>query len=185
MDVKTLCLSVLSQGDATGYEIKKTIEESAFSHFVEASYGSIYPALGKLTEDGLISVRTEPLEGRPDKKIYSLTPAGLDAFRTMLAETPAEDKFRSNFLFQMLFAHYLTPEQITEKLERQIARCRERRDYILEKDPAGISPGEAFARGFGLALANAAIDYLDSQRGSFAKSNQRPASARDYVDAAQ
>ena len=40
MDVKTLCLGVLSaQGEATGYEIRKVLkEEGAFSHFVDAGY---------------------------------------------------------------------------------------------------------------------------------------------------
>ena len=43
MNVRTLCLGVLSAGEASGYEIKKEIEEGLFSHFIEASYGSIYP----------------------------------------------------------------------------------------------------------------------------------------------
>ena len=41
MNVKTLCLGFLSTREATGYEIKKEFEEGFFSHFIEASYGSI------------------------------------------------------------------------------------------------------------------------------------------------
>ena len=55
MDVRTLCLGILSLGDATGYEIKKLVAEGSFSFFSEASYGSIYPALTKLTDEGLVS----------------------------------------------------------------------------------------------------------------------------------
>ena len=40
MNVRTLCLGVLSLGEATGYEIKKLLE-SRFSHFYDASFGSI------------------------------------------------------------------------------------------------------------------------------------------------
>ncbi len=53
MDVKTLCLAVLFQGEATGYEIKKAFEEGPFAHFQRASFGSIYPALSKLLVEEL------------------------------------------------------------------------------------------------------------------------------------
>ena len=42
MDVRTLCLGVLSMGSASGYEIKKRLE-NGFGHFYDASFGSIYP----------------------------------------------------------------------------------------------------------------------------------------------
>jgi len=50
MDVKTLCLGVLSLGDASGYEIRKMFEEGPFAHFHHASFGSIYPALSPLLD---------------------------------------------------------------------------------------------------------------------------------------
>ena len=50
MDVKTLCIGILSLGDASGYEIKKQLEER-FSFFYDASFGSIYPALNKLQKE--------------------------------------------------------------------------------------------------------------------------------------
>ena len=65
MDVRTICLAILTRGDATGYEIKKLFEDGGYRHFVEASFGSIYPALNRLTEEGLVSVRAEAQEKRP------------------------------------------------------------------------------------------------------------------------
>ena len=44
MDVKTVCLGMLTDGPASGYDLKKQFE-STFSHFFAAGYGSIYPAL--------------------------------------------------------------------------------------------------------------------------------------------
>jgi hypothetical protein len=41
MDVKTLCLCVLTEGDKSGYEIKRCFEE-AFSHFFSTGFGSAY-----------------------------------------------------------------------------------------------------------------------------------------------
>ena len=45
MDVRTICLGLLTRGEATGYEIKKQFEGEGFGHFAEASFGSIYPAV--------------------------------------------------------------------------------------------------------------------------------------------
>ena len=59
------------RGEATGYEIKKLFDEGGYQHFIEASFGSIYPALNRLTEEGLVSVRAEVQEKRPDRKVYS------------------------------------------------------------------------------------------------------------------
>ena len=76
MDVRTICLAILTRGDATGYEIKKLFEEGGYRHFVEASFGSIYPALTALAGDGLVTCTAVPQDGRPDKKVYHLTSRG-------------------------------------------------------------------------------------------------------------
>ena len=107
MDTKSLCLAVLSYGDRSGYEIKKTFEDGPFSHIQEIGFSSIYPALARLLEDGLVSVTAHAQEGRPDKKVYSLTPKGRMALLDAL-DAPAEpDRIRSDFTFRMLFAHLL------------------------------------------------------------------------------
>src|SRR3546814_11137191 len=68
MDAKTLCLGVLSRGAASGYEIKKAFEEGPFSHFHQASFGSIYPALNALSADGPVAVRAQAQQKRPQRK---------------------------------------------------------------------------------------------------------------------
>jgi hypothetical protein len=58
MNVRTLCLSILYEGEATGYDIRRLCMEGEFAYFVEASFGSIYPALAKLEDEGLVTSRT-------------------------------------------------------------------------------------------------------------------------------
>src|SRR5262249_55228527 len=78
MDARVLCLGALHFGDASGYEIKKLFEEGDFSFFYETSFGSIYPALSRLVEDGLALVSEQAQDKRPDKKVYSITEKGRD-----------------------------------------------------------------------------------------------------------
>ena len=93
MDVKTLCLGVLTFGDMTGYDIKKHFEE-AFSHFFSAGYGSIYPALGELMRAGQVECRDVVQEHRPAKKVYRITPQGRDTLVAALGVTPPRHKVR-------------------------------------------------------------------------------------------
>ena len=86
MNVRTLCLVILAFDEASGYEIKKAVEDGMFSHFIEASYGSIYPALTQMLADGLVSVREQVQEGKPLKKAYTITEAGLKALKNSLQE---------------------------------------------------------------------------------------------------
>jgi len=96
MDTKIFCLGILSFGDATGYEIKKQLE-GPFRHFYDASFGSIYPALGKLTDAALVERTELAQDKRPDKKVYSITPAGKMALMDELAKPISGDKVKSDF----------------------------------------------------------------------------------------
>lgn len=164
MDIRTLCLGILSLGDTTGYDIKKMVAEGAFSFFSEASYGSIYPALTKLTEEGLVSCRTEAQENRPDKKVYSLTHAGRAALEQSLGQAPKPDRNRSEFLAALLFAEAVAPERITSLIEdridhhgTQIAAL----DRLLAQED---SRAARFVLQYGIAMQQAAKKFLEDHK---------------------
>lgn len=113
MNVRTLCLSILHEGEATGYEIRRLCLEGECSYFVEASFGSIYPALAKLEDEGLVTSRTEQQSGKPSKKVYAITDAGRAAFAEELMGPLGDDVFRSPFLLFARFAHIL-PRELVE-----------------------------------------------------------------------
>ena len=75
MDVKTVCLGMLTEGPASGYDLKKEFE-STFSHFFSAGYGSIYPALSWLADQDYVRCEEVPQDGKPDRKVYEITEAG-------------------------------------------------------------------------------------------------------------
>ena len=132
MDIRTLCLGVLTMGDASGYEIKKTFEERLGLMF-HASYGSIYPALNKLTEEGLVSCRAFAQEKRPDKKIYSITSSGRYTFLDEIMKKPAADRFRSEFLVTLMFAHQFLCGYGRAVYQAEIDYLQENR-HLLEAD---------------------------------------------------
>ncbi len=166
MNVKTLCLGFLSTKEATGYEIKKEFEEGFFSHFIEASYGSIYPALNHLAADGLVTVREEEQSGKPDKKVYHITQSGHAALSTWLSVIPARDKYKSEFLFEMFLQHYLSPQHIVVAVEKQLNDLRTDLENIRHckgegLDPAALAGGPGFVLGYGEAVLTASVSYLE------------------------
>ena len=132
MNVKTLCLSVLYEGDATGYEIRRLCAEGECAYFVEASYGSIYPALARLEAEGLVTSRTEQQDGKPARKVYSISQAGREAFAEQLSEPLSEDVFRSPFLLFARFVHLLPRELVAQRVEEFLQRAVEKRKMLDE-----------------------------------------------------
>ena len=163
MNVRTLCLSVLHDGDATGYEIRRFCVEGEGSYFIEASFGSIYPALAKLEDEGLVISRVEPQDGKPAKKVYSITPAGRTAFVQALNEPLGEDIFRSPFLLFARFAHLLPPELVEERLKEFHARIVAKRSRIegLLSDPC-CNASDTWVANYGRAIMEVAERYLHS-----------------------
>jgi len=165
MNVRTLCLGILSTGEASGYEIKKEIEEGLFSHFIDASYGSIYPALTQLAGEGLVTVRAEEQSGKPDKKVYAITDKGRDGLARSISVVPCRDKYKSEFLFQMLLQQYITPAVMRAAIDKQIAD--------LESDLARISEckcaehphaGARFVADYGEAVLSAGLRVLKEKK---------------------
>ena len=165
MNVKTLCLGVLSLGDASGYAIKKVFED-AFSHFYVAGYGSIYPALAELVGEGLITCTDVEQEKRPVKKVYHLTPAGEASFRQALAETHPAHRIRSDFLVQMLFARMLGAERLAAVLAQREADIEAELAHIsaYSQRQECLDAGALFTKGFAEAVLGAGLDYIRSHR---------------------
>ncbi len=168
MDVKTLCLGILTLGEASGYEIKQVFED-AFSHFYIAGFGSIYPALAELTRAGYVTVSNIEQEKRPAKKVYRLTDSGRKTFDAALADTYPQHRIRSDFLVLMVFAHRLSPEQLGQMFDTRLADIERQIGEIeacisAEDCECDMPPGVAFTAGYGTAVLKAGRDYIRQHR---------------------
>jgi len=164
MDVKTLCLGVLTLGDASGYEIRKQFEEGPFAHFYEASFGSIYPALGRLLDEKLVDVTEHAQEGKPDKKVYRLTPAGRKVFTDALGTMPAPDKIRSEFLVHLFFAEFMEADHLEAVYDRYLMHFKDMVRHMEGLDPTGIPAGRMFVRGMGHTFYKSMAEYMETHR---------------------
>jgi DNA-binding PadR family transcriptional regulator len=80
-------LSLIAEQPRHGYEIEQVIEERGMRDWTEVGFSSIYYLLKKLEKDSLVEGQTEQTAGRgPARKVYDITPAGMEALRTALIE---------------------------------------------------------------------------------------------------
>ena len=165
MNVKTLCLGMLSIRDACGYDLKKLFE-SSFKHFFPAGYGSIYPALADLADQGLVEFEEIPQVGKPNRKVYKITEDGEAAFREALNRSDPQHKVKSEFLAFMYFSDRIENDRLASILDHRIEELRDSIKIIQQsKKQEGIdTPGSLFVAGFGAFIAEAAAKYIESNR---------------------
>lgn len=94
-------LGFLSDGEATGYEIKKRID-TVLQFFWSASYGSIYPTLSELVRRGY-AVSREITDGGRSKILYTITDEGRAVLSRWLMQPAERDELRSETLLKLFF----------------------------------------------------------------------------------
>lgn len=160
-----LCLAALMGREASGYDVKKDLERGSAFGLIDASFGSIYPALTRLADEGFIEARAE---GGRDKKIYAITPSGRQLLLRTLSGPLPDEKFRSPFLFAMLFVDEMPRERVRSLIDRQLEIWQGKIDAVAEIERKEGGPpraaGQRFVREFGRATLTAGIDFLRRHR---------------------
>jgi PadR family transcriptional regulator AphA len=165
MNVRTICLAILYDGEATGYEIRKLSVEGEYSYFIDASYGSIYPALAKLEAEKLVTSRVELQDGKPAKKIYEITAAGRTAFISSLFEKLGDDEFRSEFLLFVRFASELPASLVEARLNERVEQIDAALAEFDRLNENHSHPGDTWVIEYGRSCMVAARDYIQAHRG--------------------
>ncbi|MFN4337972.1 PadR family transcriptional regulator [Parvibaculum sp.] len=160
MNTKELLLSVLMSGPATGYDIKKTMENEV-STLLDVSLSNLYPALNELATEGLVTFKKVEQDNRPNKKVYELTDAGRTAALRALMSGGAKHRLRSEFIFILSFAPFLPRSRVSELLDQRLAETNEvLRDLDRREAEEALQEGQRFCIGFGRAMMEAQRDYI-------------------------
>lgn len=123
-------LGLLNQKSMTGYELTKEFETTLFE-FWHAKHSQIYPELKHLYQEGMVEFEIEVTGTALEKKLYTITPQGQQAFLDWLGQwhkmgpTP-KDEFR----LQLFFTHFVSPQRRLELLEDQLEQHRQRLAHL-------------------------------------------------------
>lgn len=115
MSLRFGILGFLSKWEASGYDLKKEFDD-IMSVFWHSHLSQIYPELNKLEKDEFIKSRLVEQEGKPDKKMYSITEKGKGELINWLLTPPEIPKMKDAFLMQTLFMDNIPADEVLLKL---------------------------------------------------------------------
>ncbi|MCG3729582.1 PadR family transcriptional regulator [Vibrio cincinnatiensis] len=131
MSLPHVILTVLSTRDATGYDITKEFSAS-IGYFWKASHQQVYRELNKMGQQGLVTCVLEPQEGKPDRKVYSITEAGRAALGEWFDQPTAHPTVRDEFSAKLMACSvqsatpYLTQlRELVEESRKLVAHYQE------------------------------------------------------------
>ncbi|MFN8114195.1 MAG: PadR family transcriptional regulator [Solirubrobacterales bacterium] len=149
MALRHAVMAALASGESTGYELSKRFDHSV-ANFWPASRQQIYRELDRLEADGLATARRVRQAKRPDKRVFSLTPAGHEAIDEFVRAESAPTMVRDDLLVKVAALDGDNREDVAAAVRARLAHHREKLDaYIELRDGAlgDVSEEEFLAAG--------------------------------------
>jgi len=121
-------LGLVKEQELHGYELKKRLADTVGPGST-VSFGSLYPALGRLVAAGALRVvepgvdpaRKSDKSGSRGRKVYGITDRGEQLFEELLAADAGSGEDERSFALRLAFARHLAPDARIGMLERRRA----------------------------------------------------------------
>ena len=184
MQTEIICLGLLTTGPKSGYEIKQVLS-GPLNQIMDLSYGSIYPSLGKLLKENLVTCKQKAQEKKPDKKIYTITKKGITYFKKNLLEAGGSylrsgnygDQIKSEFLMLILFSEFLPNDTTQLIINERLLFTKQIQGLLSYEGPiANIgdlkmrnSNSGTFLRGLMKEVLDSGIKYIEKNRNKLGK----------------
>lgn len=107
--IDMVILGLLAHEKLTGYDIKKRID-GAIRFFWKGSFGSIYPSLNAMEEEGLVEkTESNSQAGGREKIYYQITEDGLAHLTQWLSDSKATNDLKYETLLKVFFGGAVDP----------------------------------------------------------------------------
>lgn len=121
MSLPHAILGLLMDRPMTGYDLKLVFDKELNS-FWPAQMSQIYRELGTMEAKEWVDSRIEVQETRPDRKVYTITPAGRQVFSSWMNQFPPSlmSPTRDEFALRVFFGGRSNREEMLFQLRRFI-----------------------------------------------------------------
>lgn len=168
MQLRHAVLGLLDLAPQSGYDLGRAFDRSV-AHFWNADQSQIYRTLDRLEADGAIATETIPQQGKPDRRVHSLTDAGRAELEEWLTAPLEALKPKEPFLARLFFAESLGVDGILALLDEREAAVREGLDQ-LRALPVGSGDLGAAVRmatlDAGIRQGEAELAWIEATRAS-------------------
>jgi len=169
VSIRHFILGLLTRQPMSGYDIKRFLKN--LSWLIDSpSFGSLYPALHALLEDGLVTVEILSRQDKPPRKIYTITEKGRRALQEWMDRPVAPGVSLKAFVMRLILASNLSPAGLVAHLEQRHSQVAA---HQLDLEQAARAPdddmdlGERLALDYGLTVATAELAWLDRALAQF------------------
>lgn len=118
MSLQHALLVSLAECEASGYDLTRRFDRS-LGFFWSATHQQIYRVLARMTDEGLVAVRTEAGQGRPDRRVYTVTELGRDELARWTQEPTPSETVRSEFAVKVRGMRFGDPDAVIEDIRRR------------------------------------------------------------------
>ena len=126
-DIEAAILGLLYEEPQYGYQLEKTIEGWGMRNWTQIGFSSIYYVLKKLEKKELVTSKLEAVEGKPSRKVFTITVNGKDTMKEKVRYLLSwNTKLINPFDLGLAYLNYLEPSEVIGCLEnyRESARGR-------------------------------------------------------------
>lgn len=117
-DLEAAILGLIYEEPQYGYQLEKTIEGWGMRNWTQIGFSSIYYVLKKLEKKELVISKLEKVEGKPSRKVFTITELGRKTMKEKLKDILSWNKKLINpFDLGLAYLNYLEPAEIIEYLE--------------------------------------------------------------------
>lgn len=125
MAISHAILAALMESSCSGYDLSKRFAGSV-GFFWHATQQQVYRELSKLEEQGYVSAEVVHQEGRPDKKVLSITQTGKDYLRDWINEPLEVSPLKDELLVKMFAGELVPKANIIKELKNHRFQHQER-----------------------------------------------------------
>ncbi|MGW5156741.1 PadR family transcriptional regulator [Nonomuraea wenchangensis] len=129
MALRHAVLAALLSGEHSGYQLTK-IFDVGVADFWYASPQQLYAELARLEADGLVAGREVVQRGRPNKRVFSVTGAGLDELAAFAAAPPKPLLLRDDLVVRVHAVDALDPAPVIAQLRERAAAAAAKLDLF-------------------------------------------------------
>ncbi|RIX60361.1 PadR family transcriptional regulator [Paenibacillus nanensis] len=162
-----IILALLRDRPMHGYEIQQTIQMSRMDEWANLLSGSIYYALNKMEQDGLVRTEAEERTGARLRKIYAITEKGEELFHQLVREslTLPPHSVKSDFGLGLNWIEAIPREEALELLRQNLSQAEMTLDNWRRgkeiKGQYGLSPFVLASFDNAIAILEQDISYLN------------------------
>ena len=130
MSLEYAILGFLNYQSLSGYDLKKVFDQTV-SHFWPATQSQIYRTLDRMIESEWVTQEVIEQQDRPDRKIYHITPQGVQELKNWLITPLSVGVNRSPALIQVFFSGLLSPQETLDMAHTKLSQMQAVLEHYL------------------------------------------------------